>query len=91
MRSSARRGRQGIGHRVRFYPRIGRRRGAGKLAYLVAEMSANHGGSLDRALRILEAAREAGAAIKLQTWSARTLHDLYAEAATPPDWHPRLK
>jgi pseudaminic acid synthase len=38
--------------------------------FIVAEMSANHLGSLDKALRIVEAAKWAGAdAIKVQTWS----------------------
>lgn len=37
--------------------------------FIVAELSANHLGSLDRALRIVEAAARAGAdAIKFQTW-----------------------
>ncbi|MFO0678076.1 MAG: pseudaminic acid synthase [Polyangiaceae bacterium] len=78
--------------------------------YMVAELSANHGQRLDRALAAVEAAAKAGAdAIKLQTytpdtltlkssaapfvvktkneWSGRTLHDLYAEAMTPWEWH----
>ena len=81
---------------------------------IVAELSANHGGNLERALRTIEAAASAGAnAIKIQTytpdtltlrstsapfvvqtdnqWKGRTLYDLYAEAMTPWEWHPRLK
>lgn len=42
--------------------------------FIVAEMSANHLGSLTRALQIVEAAADAGAgAIKLQTWSPGTM------------------
>lgn len=78
--------------------------------YFVAELSANHGQDLSKALRAVEAAAKAGAdAIKLQTytpdtltlkssappfvvktnnaWAGRTLHDLYAEAMTPWEWH----
>ena len=78
--------------------------------YFVAELSANHGNSLERALQAVEAAAKVGAdAIKLQTytpdtltlkssappfvvktkneWAGRTLHDLYAEAMTPWEWH----
>ncbi|MCA2981643.1 MAG: pseudaminic acid synthase [Myxococcaceae bacterium] len=78
--------------------------------YFVAELSANHGQSLDKALETVAAAAKAGAdAIKLQTytpdtltlkseappfvvktknaWAGRTLHDLYAEAMTPWEWH----
>jgi pseudaminic acid synthase len=41
---------------------------------IVAEMSANHLGSLDRAMAIVDAAAEAGAnAIKLQTWAPDTM------------------
>src|SRR5438874_5987112 len=82
--------------------------------YIVAELSANHHQDFDRALRILEAAKAAGAdAIKLQTytadtitvrsdrdtfrikggtlWDGKTLHDLYGEASTPWEWHPKLQ
>lgn len=77
--------------------------------FIIAELSANHNGSLDKALTLVDAAAEAGAdAIKLQTytpdtitlkcdrpefrlakgpWAGRTLHDLYAEAMTPWEWH----
>jgi len=42
--------------------------------YIVAEMSANHGRDYDRAVRIIQAAKDAGAdAIKLQTYTADTL------------------
>lgn len=43
-------------------------------AFIIAEMSANHRMDYDRAARIVEAAREAGAdAIKLQTYTADTI------------------
>ncbi len=78
---------------------------------IVAELSGNHNQSLDRALRLIDAAADCDVdAIKLQTytpdtitldvardefvvnnpqsvWHGRKLHDLYAEAHTPWDWH----
>lgn len=52
----------------------GRPVGAGHPPYIVAEMSANHNGSIDRALQIIHAAHEAGAdAVKLQTYTADTM------------------
>lgn len=93
---------------------IGSRKiGAGHPAYLVAEMSGNHNGDIERAAALIHAAAEAGAdAVKLQTytpdtltmasdgpdfvvpgdgpWAGRTLYDLYREAHTPYEWHPRL-
>jgi N-acetylneuraminate synthase len=48
--------------------------GDGCSPYLIAEMSANHNGSIDNAFRLIDAAVEAGAsAIKLQTYSPDTI------------------
>jgi N-acetylneuraminate synthase len=79
--------------------------------FIIAELSGNHGGSLDRALQIVDAVAASGAhALKLQTytadtmtlpirerefliedeaslWKGNALHDLYARAHTPWEWH----
>ncbi len=42
--------------------------------YIIAELSANHNGSIETALRIIDVAKEAGAdAVKLQTYRADTI------------------
>ncbi|CAN5925699.1 hypothetical protein BH11MYX4_BH11MYX4_36990 [soil metagenome] len=92
----------------------GVRVGHGHPVFIIAELSANHGGKLDVALKTIETAAKLGAnAIKIQTytpdtltlkssaahfvvktsneWAGRTLHDLYAEAMTPWEWHAELK
>lgn len=55
--------------------RIGEREiGEGCPAYIIAEMSANHAGSLQRAKEIIRAAKESGAdCIKIQTYTPDTL------------------
>lgn len=52
----------------------GRNVGSGLPAYIIAEMSANHGHDFERAVKIMEAAQKAGAdAIKIQTYTPDTL------------------
>jgi N-acetylneuraminate synthase len=52
----------------------GRRIGPGEPVYIIAEMSANHNKDYDQAVKILKAAKEAGAdAIKLQTYTPDTM------------------
>lgn len=90
----------------------GRCVGPGERPFIVAELSANHRGSLDEALSLIDLAAETGAdAVKIQTytadtitidhdgpgfaihegpWAGRTLHNLYAEAYTPWEWHKAL-
>lgn len=48
--------------------------GDGCPAYVIAEMSGNHNNDFDRAVKIIEAAKESGAdAIKVQTYTADTI------------------
>lgn len=52
----------------------GRRIGPDHPPYIVAEMSGNHNGDIDRAFSILDAAKAAGAdAVKIQTYRADTI------------------
>ena len=52
----------------------GTKAGPGEPVYIVAEMSANHNQDFDQAVKILHAAKEAGAdAVKLQTYTPDTL------------------
>lgn len=55
--------------------RIGNRAiGPGNPVYIIAELSANHGQNFDQAVRIIHAAKQAGAdAVKLQTYTPATI------------------
>ena len=60
----------------------GRAVGPGARVFVIAEIGLNHGGSVDRALEMVDAAAMAGAsAIKLQTLEA---HNLVAESCPAP-------
>jgi len=52
----------------------GRKIGQGLLTFIIAEMSANHNKDYDQAVKIIKAAKEAGAdAVKLQTYTPDTI------------------
>lgn len=65
----------------------------------MAELSCNHGGSLNKAKNLITAARNVGAdAVKLQTYTPdelttpehKELWELYDKAQTPREWHQEL-
>lgn len=86
--------------------------GSGQPVFVVAELSANHNQDFEQAIKLIHAAKAAGAdAVKLQTytpdtltidcdselfqlqgtaWEGRNLYDLYTQAFTPWEWHPKL-
>jgi pseudaminic acid synthase len=52
----------------------GRRIGPGEQTFIIAELSANHHQSIDQAIAVIRAAKEAGAdAVKLQTYTPQTM------------------
>ena len=52
----------------------GRKIGTDYAPYIIAEMSANHNGSIENAFKIIEQAKRCGAdAVKLQTYTADTI------------------
>ena len=52
----------------------GRKVGPAYPPYVISELSANHNGSLDAALRLIDAATKTGAdAVKIQTYTADTI------------------
>jgi N-acetylneuraminate synthase len=70
-----------------------RRIGAGEPPYIIAELSGNHNGNLDRAIELMAAAKKAGAdAVKLQTYTADTItidHDGPGFVVDLPLWKKR--
>ena len=71
----------------------GRPIGPGRAPYVIAELSANHNGNLDNALKLIEVAAQCGAdAVKLQTYTADTItldHDGPGFVLTDGPWKGR--
>ena len=58
----------------RFININGRKIGPSEPPYIIAEMSANHNGSIENAFKIIDKAKECGAsAVKMQTYTADTI------------------
>lgn len=54
---------------------------------IVAELSCNHGGSFDRAIRLIDAAQEAGAdLVKFQCFSLAEMAELRGDGMAPAPW-----
>jgi len=59
---------------VRSFSIAGRQIGTGYPPYVIAELSGNHNGDIQRAFKLIEIAKRAGAdAVKLQTYTADTI------------------
>jgi sialic acid synthase SpsE len=72
-------------------------RDIGGSPYIIAELSCNHGGSIDKARLLIDTAKAVGAdAVKLQTYKPSDLTNdpaltkLYERALTPREWHAEL-
>ena len=56
------------------YSIAGKAIGSGHPPYVIAELSGNHSGDIDRAIRLIDVAKQVGAdAVKLQTYTADTI------------------
>lgn len=64
-----------------------RRLAAGHPCFIAAELSGNHNGDLNRALKLIHAAREAGAdAVKFQAFTLEEILALRGEGQAPAPW-----
>lgn len=63
------------------------------MTFVIAEISANHSGNLDKAKELILAAQRCGCdAVKLQTYNPEDMHDaannhIYEKCANPLDWY----